>query len=141
VDGTWKRCTHDFTGPERPAKVWHFGHQLTFTGPGTLWMDNGRIARCDRPEDARYGDQDLGDGSTPVTLRPPLRNAAKITLHKLAGDPRASNREKMTIDIQSQDVPAAALDAGTFTVNERTGGARGGMPPGSIYLYVFEATE
>jgi hypothetical protein len=33
------------------------------------------------------------------------------------------------------------MDGGTFVVNERSGGGARGMPPGSIYLYVFEATE
>jgi hypothetical protein len=47
----------------------------------------------------------------------------------------------MTIDLQTQEVPAAALEKGTFAVNERTGGGKGGMPPGSIYLYVFEGAR
>ena len=49
----WKKYTFDFTGPERPANPWHFGHQFTFTGPGTLWMDNCRIFRCDSPRTRR----------------------------------------------------------------------------------------
>ncbi len=52
VTGEWKKYTHEFTGLERPAKQWHFGQQFAFTGPGTLWMDNCRVFRCDRPEDA-----------------------------------------------------------------------------------------
>ena len=52
VDGTWKKYTHDFIGTERPANLLHFGQQFNFTGPGTLWMDNCRISRCDQPEDA-----------------------------------------------------------------------------------------
>ena len=88
-----------------------------------------------------YDNQDLGDGYTPVTLHLPFKKAGKIQLHKLAGDPRASNREKMTIDIQTQDVPASALADGAFLVNESTGGGAHGMPPGSIFLYVFEAAQ
>ena len=65
----------------------------------------------------------------------------KITLHKLAGDPRASNREKMSVEIQSQEVPGAAFTDGTFPVNSQTGGGPRGMPPGSVYVYVFEAAK
>jgi len=84
---------------------------------------------------------DFGDGSTPVKLALPFQKAGKITLHKLAGDPRLTNNDKMSIAIQSQDVPASALDKGTLAVNEQTGGAKGGMPAGSIFLYVFEAAQ
>jgi hypothetical protein len=47
----------------------------------------------------------------------------------------------MNIEIRSQDVPAGALGDGTLAVNEQSGGGPHGMPPGSIYLYVFEATQ
>jgi hypothetical protein len=92
-----------------------------------------------RKLNATYDGQDLGDGYTPVTLHLPFAGASRIMLHKLAGDPRAGNREKMDIDIRSQEVPAAALADGTFSVGTRTGGGPRGMPPGSVYLYVFEA--
>jgi hypothetical protein len=108
---------------------------------GTRWS----IFVLSRKLNAKYEDQDFGDGYTPVTLHLPFKKAGKIALHKLAGDPRASNRDKLNIDIQSQDVPTAALNAGSFTLTAgteagTTGGARG-MPPGSAYVYVFEATE
>ena len=90
---------------------------------------------------AKYVGQNLGDGYTPVNLHVPFRKCGKITLHKLAGDPRLGNRERMNIEIQSQEVPASELGEGKFAVNERSGGGPGGVPPGSIYLYVFEATE
>lgn len=94
-----------------------------------------------RKLDAEYDGQDLGDGYTRVTLHLPFQKAGKIVLHKLAGDPRLGNREKMNIDIQSQEVPAGAVRDGTFSVNQRSGGGPHGMPPGSIYLYVFEAAQ
>jgi hypothetical protein len=46
----------------------------------------------------------------------------------------------MNIEIHNQEVPAAALGDGTFSVNEQSGGGSHGMPPGSIFLYVFENT-
>ena len=65
VTDQWRKYTYDFTGPERPKGDWHFGHQFSFTGRqslqqsspgstgshGTLWMDNCRVFRWDRPED------------------------------------------------------------------------------------------
>jgi hypothetical protein len=94
-----------------------------------------------RKLNAKYDGQDLGNGYTPVTLHLPFQTAGKITLHKLAGDPRASNREKMNVAIRSQDVPAGALGDGTLAVNVPSGGGPDGMPPGSIFLYVFETTQ
>ena len=44
----------------------------------------------------------------------------------------------MNIDIQSQEVPAGAVGDGAFSINQQSGGGPRGMPPGSIYLYVFE---
>jgi len=52
VTGKWQKFTYAFDGPERPGSTMHFGHSLGFTGPGTLWIDNFRICRCDKPEDA-----------------------------------------------------------------------------------------
>jgi hypothetical protein len=52
VDGTWRKYVYDFTAPAPPTSCWHYGPQLVFSGPGTLWLDNGRLGRIDRPEDA-----------------------------------------------------------------------------------------
>ncbi|MEI6519700.1 MAG: Ig domain-containing protein [bacterium] len=51
VTDKWQKFTYDFVGPDRPTNTWHFGHQFTFTGPGTIWMDNCRIFRTDDPAD------------------------------------------------------------------------------------------
>jgi hypothetical protein len=72
---------------------------------------------------------------TDAVLRP------RDKLPPLAGDPRASNREKMTIDLQRQEVPASALAQGAFRIDEPTGGGAHSLPPGSIFLYVFEAAQ
>jgi len=52
VTDKWQKFTYEFDGPERPGDPMHFGQMLSFTGPGTLWIDNFRIYRCDKPEDA-----------------------------------------------------------------------------------------
>lgn len=51
VTGKWQRFTYDFTAPERPKNVWHFGQRLEFSAPGTLWMDNARVFRVDDPSE------------------------------------------------------------------------------------------
>lgn len=101
--------------------------------------DRWSVFVVSRKLDGNHDGTDFGDGSTPVKLVLPFQKAGKITLHKFAGDPRLTNNDKMSIAIQSQDVPASALDKGTLAVNEQTGGVKGGMPAGSIFLYVFEA--
>jgi hypothetical protein len=93
-----------------------------------------------RKLDGKHDGFDFGDGGTPVTLRLPFRSAGKITLHKLAGDPRQSNREKLSIAPQTQEIPAGALSDGTFVITAQTGGGANGLPPGAILLYVFERT-
>lgn len=75
---------------------------------------------------------------TPVTLHLPFSKARKITLHRLTGDPQATNRERMNVTIESQEIPAHALQEGRMEIDRETGGEAGGIPAGSIYLYVFE---
>jgi len=103
--------------------------------------DKGRwsVFVVSRKLDGKHDGADFGDGYTPVTLRLPFAKAGRISLHTLTGDPRLTNREKANIAIQSKEIPAGAVEKGVFTVNEQTGGGKGGLPPGSIYLYVFEA--
>jgi len=103
--------------------------------------DGGRwsVFVVSRKLDGKHDGVDFGDGYTPVTVRLPAAKAARITLHKLTGDPRLTNRDKMNIAIQEQEVPAGALAGGVLTVNDQTGGGKGGLPPGSVFLYVIEA--
>jgi len=69
----------------------------------------------------------------PVTLNLPFQTAGKITLHTLAGDPRDTNIDQEKVTIQSKDLPAAALKGGKLTIDP--------MPPGCVYLYVFDQTS
>ncbi|MBI2302219.1 MAG: hypothetical protein HYU66_25230 [Armatimonadetes bacterium] len=87
----------------------------------------------------RHDGADFGDGAAPVILHLPFQRAGKITLHKLTGDPGANNRQKLEVAIQDQDVPPAALRDGRLNLDANTGGVEGGMPEGSIFLYVIEA--
>ncbi len=91
-----------------------------------------------RKLDGRHDGHDYGSGATPVSLRLPFQSARKITLHKLSGDPRASNSEKMNIVPQIQEISADGLVDSKLVIDSETGGLEGGMPPGSIYFYVIE---
>lgn len=65
-------------------------------------------------------------GDTPVTLRLPFTSVTSSTLYKLTGDPRVGNSTALNINIAQETVPSFSPDF-QFT-----------MPPGSVYLYVFE---
>jgi len=96
-----------------------------------------------RKLDGRHSGADLGDGCTPVTLRLPFARAAKIALHALAkrdgspANPRDNNLAEEKVRIASKEIPASALK-GSFSIDATTGGLPGGLPPGGIFLYVFE---
>jgi len=78
------------------------------------------------------------DGALPVTIQLPITKASKITLHKLAGDPRLTNRDRMNITIQSAEIDSAAFAQGKLAIGPASGGVADGMPAGSIYLYSIE---
>jgi hypothetical protein len=93
-----------------------------------------------RKLDGNHDGHDFGDGSTPVTCHLPFKSATKITLHKLTGNPRQNNRERLVIRPESQEIPVHGLKDGMLVINLATGGVKGGMPAGSVLLYVFEET-
>ncbi len=99
------------------------------------------VAILSRKLDGKHDGFDLGDGCTPVTLRLPFATAGKISLHALVGDPRKTNHEALNSKIESREVPAASLQKGVFVVNDKTGGAAGGLPPGQAFVYVFEEVQ
>ena len=77
---------------------------------GDRWL----VIVVSRKLDGHHDGHDFADGQTPVTLRLPFREARKITLHKLIGDPALWNREQLTIQPQSQEIPTVALAAGAL---------------------------
>ncbi len=94
-----------------------------------------------RKLDGNHDGVDFGDGYSPVTLHLPFTSAGKVSVHTLTGNPRWTNREEMKIDIQSKDLLPTVVSAGTMMVNALSGGGPNGMPPGSIFAYVFENTQ
>lgn len=116
----------------------------TYPLAGAYAMRDGNrwtVIVVSRKLDGRHDDVDFGDGHTPVTLKLPFQSAAKVSLHKLTGDPRQNNREKLVIEPQSVELAPATVNNGTFIVNDQTGAGRNGLPPGSIFLYVFDGTK
>lgn len=80
------------------------------------------------------------DGYTPATFKLPIRKAKKITLYKLAGDPRIEDRYRENIKVEEVAISNARFD-GSLTINETTGGDARGLPPSSVFMYVFEGTD
>ena len=107
---------------------------------------NYSVILLSRKLDGKHSGADLGDGYTPVTVKLPFAKAKKITLHTLAkpdgspANPRENNFDRERIAIISKPVPASKL-TGKLVVDATTGGGPGGLPPGAIFLYVFEGCE
>jgi len=108
---------------------------------GRVWS----VLVLNRKLDGQHDDTDFGDGTTPVTLRLPFDRPTEITLHKLAhpdgspANPRDNNLESLQVTIVSQKIDPSRFSR-RFVIDDRTGGVRGGMPPGGVYFYVFEQT-
>jgi len=97
-----------------------------------------------RKLDGKHDGHDFGDGYTPVTLKLPFsKNPLEIKLYKLAkpggaaADPRANNLKDRQIALVEQTIPLSAYSS-SFVISDKTGGGKGGMPPGTIYLYRFK---
>ena len=103
--------------------------------------DRYAIAVLSLKLDGKHNGQDFGDGYSPVKLRLPFASARTIHLTKLVGDPRDNNREREKVKLVEQSVPASALRAGVFQIDQATGGGKGGIPPGTAFIYVFEGAR
>jgi PKD repeat protein len=77
------------------------------------------------------------DGYTLATVKLPFAKARKITLHKLAGNPRADDRFEEVHKVETLDIDPNSF-AGKLDVNGKTGADPRGLPPASIFCYVFE---
>lgn len=67
-----------------------------------------------------------------------LTRYALTALDSSAGDPRLNNIEAENIAISSVSLDTGLCAAGELVIGPETGGVEGGMPPGTVYLYVFE---
>ena len=91
-----------------------------------------------RKLDGNHDGVDWGNGYTPVAITLPFDQAKKVTLHRLTGDPRWTNRDEQKVTIETLEIPTRKFPNGVFKIEENTGGTTDGMPPGSIYLYQFK---
>jgi len=105
--------------------------------------DTTSVFVLSRKLDGVHDGVDFGDGTTPVTVELPFDSCTGLTRYTLAApdgspaDPRANNIDADQIVIHSQMLDPS-LCSSTFTIDETTGGSTGGMPPGTVFLYVFE---
>ncbi len=87
---------------------------------------------------------DFGEGATPVTLHLPITQCASLTRYALTApdgspaDPRVNNTVTENIVISSVALDPADCADGILAVGPDTGGVTGGMPEGTVYLYVFD---
>ncbi len=99
-----------------------------------------------RKLDGEHDDINFGDGYMPVTLHLPFTRVRQITRYRLERpdgtpvDPRANNRQDLTVVIGAEEIDATYF-APDFILNENTGAEIGGIPPGSINLYVFSVID
>ena len=84
------------------------------------------------PDYPKKGD----DGFIPVTVDLPFASADKITLHRLTGDHTAHNFDSREVEVETIDIPDTAFRQ-SFVVNAATGAADRGLPPASVFIYVF----
>tara|TARA_R110000751_G_scaffold2586_10_gene13855 strand:- start:3031 stop:5913 length:2883 start_codon:yes stop_codon:yes gene_type:complete len=76
-------------------------------------------------------------GCTPVEVALPFASAASLTLRRMDGPPDAHNvdADRVGIEVRKLTPPA---DPGRFRMGPETGAPACGLPPASVYLYVFE---
>ena len=85
-----------------------------------------------------------------MTLHLPFSSARQITLHRLAGDPRQSNVPGLPTysekNLAIEDLELSPKLTGSSLIVDashggvKTGGKEG-LPPGSVFAYVFEGTK
>ena len=80
------------------------------------------------------------DGFNQASVKLPFTKAKTITLHKLVGDPRVDDRFQEHVKVETVALDPKAFN-GTLSVNAQTGADARGLPPASIFCYVFEGTD
>ncbi len=79
-------------------------------------------------------------GFTPVTVDLPFRSAQAITLHRMSGEATAHNLHADNVTVET--LPLGKHWRGQqLHVDPSTGGAAQGLPPSSVFLYVFEGVD
>ncbi len=76
------------------------------------------------------------DAPLPLTLRLPISGAGSVTLHTLTGDPAANNLDAENISLASHSL-SPSVATSEFPLDASRGAAQG-LPPASVFCYVFE---
>jgi len=96
-----------------------------------------------RKLDGEHDGTDFGQGTNPVTLHLPFSEVEAIMRYRLEApdgspvDPRSNNILDLQVVIASQDIDPVNFSQ-NFVIDDTTGAEPEGLPPGSIYLYVFK---
>ena len=111
-------------------------YALTGDRTCSLFLLNRKMA-------GKHSGTDFATGTTPVTVNLPFGSVNKLTVHKIAradgspADPRDNNLQSYKVKIISEELPTSVFRQ-RFVVNDKTGALPEGLPPGGIYLYVFQ---
>lgn len=79
-------------------------------------------------------------GFVPATVRLPFAKARKLTLYKVVSDPRIDDRFEEHAKIRSVELDPRRFD-GALSVRADTGADDRGLPPCSMFVYVFEGVD
>jgi hypothetical protein len=77
------------------------------------------------------------DGCGPVEISLPIRGAASLTVHRMDGPYDAHNIGADRVKIETEALPLP-VDPARLALGIGTGAKACGLPPGSVYLYVYE---
>ena len=108
--------------------------------------DTVSVFLLSRKLDGVHDSIDFEDGCIPVTLHLPFSAVTAITRYRLESpdgtpvDPRANNRQDLAVVIGAEEIDPATFGS-DFVLDETTGAEAGGLPPGSINLYVFSPVD
>ena len=76
-------------------------------------------------------------GHSPVLLNLPFRSSSKLIIHRMTGPFDAHNLHARSVRVETIALPNGVKN-GQLRVDERTGASPAGLPPASVFLYVFE---
>ncbi|MFW6286316.1 MAG: hypothetical protein ACOC29_00080 [Candidatus Sumerlaeota bacterium] len=81
------------------------------------------------------------DGYTPMRVKLPFSSAEKVTLYRMTGDLTDNNIHEKNVSIESVAIGENMNNMEYLTIDQNSGADDRGLPPGEIYLYVFEGTD
>jgi hypothetical protein len=95
----------------------------------TIFAISRRVPGYPDPEDV---------GCTPVRIDLPIRNAAKVTLHKTSGRFDDHSADGRPLKIATVSLPPDQITKGWLDVGRTTNRSDCGLPAASAYIYTFD---